>query len=309
LRKLKKYIILLIALAQLNTLTAQKKRLGLNLTKGQTYYQNMVANSTISQDVNGQKMIINASIFGTLAFNVTAIIDSIYSIDVQYEKLSMSMKMQNGSVDFNSEKNDVKDIFSTLLGALKNRPFYIKMNRVGKIKEVKNIDSIFINMFDKFPQLSEVQRQQIQGQLMQAYGEKAFKSSFEMVTAIFPDLPVQNGSTWVIKSQLESGMAANVVTTYELKESGEAYNMIIGNATIETADKDAYIQTNGMPLKYNLTGTMTSTIKIDKKTGWVIDSKTIQVMSGTAEIKDNPKMPGGMIIPMKSETEMTITSN
>ena len=74
-----------------------------------------------------------------------------------------------------------------------------------------------------------------------------------------------------------------------------------------TADKDAYIQSNGMPLKYDMSGTMSSEIKINRKNGWVIESKINQIIKGTAQIKDNPQMPGGMTIPMTLSNEMTIT--
>ena len=56
-----------------------------------------------------------------------------------------------------------------------------------------------------------------------------------------------------------------------------------------------------------MTGTMTSEIKINRKTGWVIESKTSQTIQGTAQIKDNPQMPGGMSIPMTMNNEMTVT--
>jgi hypothetical protein len=56
-----------------------------------------------------------------------------------------------------------------------------------------------------------------------------------------------------------------------------------------------------------MSGKMTSEIKINRKSGWVIESKINQTIKGTTQIKDNPKMPGGMTIPMTMINEMTIT--
>ncbi|HEV8504540.1 MAG TPA: DUF6263 family protein, partial [Chitinophagaceae bacterium] len=86
------------------------------------------------------------------------------------------------------------------------------------------------------------------------------------------------------------------------------YNLITGDGRIETLDKEAYIQVNEMPIKYNLSGSMVSTIKVDIKTGWVLESKIKHNIAGTAEIKDNPKIPGGMIIPMTLQMETTHSS-
>jgi len=127
-----------------------------------------------------------------------------------------------------------------------------------------------------------------------------------MVTAIFPDNPVNKGDKWTIKTNLESGMAALMTTEYEFTDLGSDYAMIKGNSVIETEDKDAYIESNGMPMKYDLTGSMISEIKVDKETGWIIEANINQEIKGDAYIKGNPQLPNGMKIPMIMKNEMTI---
>jgi len=62
-----------------------------------------------------------------------------------------------------------------------------------------------------------------------------------------------------------------------------------------------------MPVKYDMVGTMTSDIKIDKETGWVSSANIDQSISGTAYIKDHPQMPGGLSIPMTMNNKMVIS--
>jgi hypothetical protein len=305
---MKTIISLLLVFTLASSCQAQKQKLELNLIVGEIYSQNMTSKMTVNQNISGQQMNIGATIIGKTTYKVIGLEDTIYTIDVKYENLTMKMTLPNGEAEFSSEKSADTDIFSTLLGMMKTKIFTIKMSRSGRIYEVKNIESLFSGIFDKFPQLTEIQKQQIQGQLMQAYGEKAFKGNLEMVTAIFSNSPVAKGDKWVIKTQLESGMSAEMETTYELMDINDSRGIIIGNATIRTADKDAYIQSNGMPLKYDLQGTMIDNITIDLKTGWIIDAKLSQSIKGTAEVKDNPKMPGGMIIPMTINNEMIMTN-
>lgn len=286
---------------------AKKERLELNLTKGETYTQQMASSMSILQTINGQEVKTNMSVHGKMTYKVIDIQNSVYEIEVRYESLALKMSMPGGTMEFSSEKNDANDILSTLLGVMKNKPFLVKMTKTGKVNEVKNIENLFSDMFIKTPTLNEMQQKQIRQQLMQAYGEQAFKGNLEMCSAIFPDSTVAKGDKWVIKTKLASGMAANMETSYELKETEDTFYIISGISKIATADKDAYIQSNGMPLKYDMTGTMTSEIKINRKTGWVIESKTSQTIQGTAQIKDNPQMPGGMSIPMTMNNEMTVT--
>lgn len=305
---MKRLLILIFITSFFQTVFAQKQKLGFNLVVGKTYYQIMQSSSNIEQDIKGQKVSINLTISGQIAFKVTNLNDTIYDISVSYHQLAMLMKLPNRDVSFNSDNKDENDIFSQLLSAIIDKPFFIKMTTLGRIVEVKNIDSIFEEALDKFTKLSETQKQQMMGQLMQAFGEKSFKGNFEMITAIYSNNPVEKGDTWTTKTNLETGMAATLITTFELKDKVENYNLIIGNGNIETLNKDAYTQVNGMPAKYNLTGTLNSSLKVDNKTGWIIEGKIKELISGTVEIKDNPNLPGGMSIPMSISAENTYSS-
>ena len=286
----------------------QKQNLGFNLKIGQTYNHVMYSSSSIKQEINGQEINIDVTLSGRMAFKVTNLENTVYSMNVSYEQLAMTMKLPNGEMIFNSEKEDKTDIFSSMLGEIKGKHFLVKMTSNGKIVEVENLDFIFENLIDKFPTLTMIQKQQIKTQLKQAYGEKAFKGSFEMITAIYPNTAVAKGDSWEIKTLLETGFAATLTTTFELKDKTESYNLIVGKGKIITLDKDAYTQVNGMPTQYNLSGTMNSNLKVDPNTGWIIEAKVNQLIAGNVEIKDNPNLPGGMITPMSFEHVMNYSS-
>jgi hypothetical protein len=287
--------------------SAQKVMLQLNLEKGGIYSQNLVSNLSINESVNGQQINILMTIDGKMSYKVIEIQDNIYDMEVRYVSLNMKMTLSNVTAEFSSEKNDESDIMSSLLASIKDKPFMVKMTKSGKVNEVKNIDVLFSNMFDKLPQLNEAQKQQVMDQLKQAYGEKAFKGNIEMCSAIFSDAPVSRGDKWTVNTQLEAGMAAKMETVYELKEITDNYYQILGNSEIATADKDAYVESNGMKLKYDLSGTMISDIQIDKISGWVKHALINQSMKGTAYVKESPQLPNGLAIPMILGNEMTIT--
>ena len=303
---MKKIVSIAAVLLIITSCYAQKINLGLNLTKGQVYNQRMNAAMKIGQNINGMAMDINMSIIGSMSYKVTGIADSVYDLEVRYDSLAMKMSMPNGVMDFNSEKQDGNDIFSSLLAELKNKPFLVKMTKSGKVKEVKNIEEMFSGMFDKFPQLSDMQKQQLKSQLMQAYGERSFKGSIESASAIFPETPVAKGDKWTTNTTLESGFTANITSVYELKEIGDTYCIISGTASIATDNKGDYTEVNGMPMKYNMDGTMTSEIKVNRETGWVIESNITQSLKGSADVKDNPQVPGGMSIPMTIDIQTKI---
>lgn len=287
---------------------SQSTDLSFNLIKNKEYKQVSTSKVSVEQEINGQKINMIMTIGGTLTFLVKDKDKNGYDMDAQFEYLSMSMQMPQGTSEFNSDKNDENDFFSSLLGAMKNKTFGITMSKTGKITEVKNAEALWETLINQL-EVPEMAKEQVKAQISKAYGADALKGNIEMATVIYPDRPVNKGDKWKIDTKLESGMSALMTTEYEFVDVTSEYALIKGNSEIKTDDKEAYIQTNGMPLKYDLAGTMLSEIKVDKKTGWIIEAKIKQEIKGDAYIKENPQFPEGLKIPMIMQNEMTITDN
>jgi len=245
---------------------------------------------------------------GTALYLVKAVSHKDYEMEVKFDNLSMVIQLPQGTMEFSSNKNDKQDILSMLLAEIKNYTFPVRMTKDGKVTDVKNIDMLFESILNKFQQIPENQKAQIKAQLLKAFGAKAFKGNMEMVTAIYPDKPVNKGDSWVINTKLESGISANVTTTYKYSENSSDYNLIVGNSKLETADKNAYVKLNGMQMKYDLTGNMISEIKVDKMSGWIIEAKIKQDYHGDVYLKENPQMPDEMKIPMILKNDITFSN-
>ena len=300
-KKLLNFIILLIIITNCQ---AQQTNLSLKLKKGNVYKQITNSKMIITQDFGGQKMNMEMLLEGGMSYLVKKIYQGKYVMEVKYDSLSMSMQLPQGKMKFSSEDKNEQNIFSSLLTEMKKIPFEITMTKTGKVIDVKNIDSMFDSMFKKFSDIPENQLAQIKTQLMNAYGEKAFRGNIEMITAIYPNYPVRKEESWQINTKLESGMSGNINSTYSLTEKASDYYIIVGESNITTEDKDAYVQVNGMPTKYDLKGKMISNIKVDKNTGWIIEAKINQTIEGNVFIKNNPEMEEGMKIPMTINNQM-----
>jgi hypothetical protein len=292
----------------LNYCQAQKVDLSLKLKKGSVYSQVSTSKATIIQTVNGQQMNMQVNITGTMNYLVTDIKENVYNMEVKYKNLAMEMNLPQGNVKFSSDKPDEKDVFSTLFAGMIDKPFFVKMTKKGRIEQIKGIDSLFERLMAKFPQLSNEQKAGIRSQLMNSFGEKAFKGNMELMTAVFPDNPVSKGDVWKVNTNLASSVKAKVQSIYGFKGESNSNYTIHGDSKIATDEKAPYVETNGMPMKYNLTGSMTSDIKIDKESGWIVEARVNQEMKGNTQIKDSPKTPGGMTIPMTMKNETLVTN-
>ncbi len=286
---------------------AQLVSLALNLAKGETYYRTSTSNAAVTQTVNGQKNSTNTVISSRISFKVTGIRDTLYDMEVRYESLILKMKFPSGDLTYSSDNADFRDPSSAILAAFKNQPLTAVMTKSGNLVSISGISAIFDKMIAQYPGLDTDQKSQIRSTMEQSFGEQAFRSNYEMGAAIFPAIPVKKGVLWVSDSQLAGPAITEVHTIYELKDIADDFYHIRANSVINYPDRDVFKTTNGMPVKNNLNGIMTADIVVDKTTGWLKQSTIMQTINGITEIKDNPQLPGGLVMPVYMQSDITIT--
>jgi len=285
---------------------AQKVKPALNLTKGETYYSISIINSAISQSYNGQDISYNITMSAKTAYKVLDILDTVYSMEVSYKSIGMKMVSAQGSMDFNSDTPNPQDEASQVLAAMRDKPFLVNISKTGRVLAVKNIDKIMEQIFNSMPSMAAEEKVQLKNQFSQSFGEKAFKSNQEETMAIYPTVKVDKNDSWIIKTQFESAMDADIKTTYKLQDITNTNYIIHGDATVVTVSNKVN-QSDNMAATYALTGTIVSDIKIDKTTGWVSEAKLKEDISGNLNVQDGPQTPGGKVIPMKVHTDITTT--
>lgn len=306
---MRKNLMLFVLSAVLISCKSETTDLSLRLEKGKEYRQSMISESTIVQDFDGQEMKMEMNISGTMLYVVKEVNTDSYLMDCQFESLEMSMEMPQGSMSVSSASNDPNDIFSSMMKAMTNKNFEVVMSKTGKVIEVRNIEQLWDSTINAFEELPQMQREQMKAQLMNAYGDKALKGNIEMSTAIYPDYAVNLGDTWNVDTTLNSaGMAAKITTEYEFSQLESDYALIKGTSKINTDDNNDTIEAENLAMKFDLSGNMTSEIKVDNTTGWIIEATIKQEIKGDTFIEENPQMPEGMKIGMKLNSTMTVTN-
>src|ERR1700761_1989096 len=137
---MKKLLLVAIFLTYYVTCFAQKTTIALNLTQGNTYYMITNTNMAISQTINGQLQNVNSSLTAKMAFTVTAVMDTSYAMNVQYDRIGIQMNLPTGVMSFESDKKDHPDVFSTIMDNMTNKPFSIVMSKTGKVLSISNTE-------------------------------------------------------------------------------------------------------------------------------------------------------------------------
>lgn len=306
-----KRILSIVFIALLCNASYAQNKIELNLTKGKVYSNKMSMLMNIKQSVNNTEMNINMTVNCSTAYTVTEDKAGVYDIDVAYTALSMKTDMPGGkSMSFDSEKADEKDMVSSSLGLMKNKPFHMKMNRQGKVLEITNVSHVFSSMFEKFPNLSAEEKQKLQGQIEQSFGEKAFRNNMENMMSFYPQKPVGKGSTWTMSNNvISANVEMQMDNTYKLDEVTATQYVISGTSKMSSPNKDSYVEINGMSAKTAITGDVNGSMKINKKTGWIDESISNMSLKGVVSIKGNDKLPDGLTIPMEISGKVTVSAN
>jgi hypothetical protein len=306
---MKKLLTLSLLFIGINTY-AQKATLRLNLQMDSTYYLSTAADMDIDQLINGVHQKVTTTINGQLAHKVIAIRDTVYDLATSYKSLGMHMDVAGKLIDFSTGK-DKDDVVSKIMNTILDKPFIMTISNRGNILAIRNIDTLFKGMFAGFPQATEAQKAQFMTQMQQSFGEKSLKSNLQDAFVIYSKNPVGIAGTWVTNTTLEAGAAvAKTKTTYTLDSiTGDSY-LLHGAATVmpDKTKIPAYKASNGIPMRMlAMTGTATTKLKIDRKTGWITETNVSKNLKCTMQIKDTPQTPGGLTYPMTITAILKVT--
>jgi len=193
-----------------------------------------ISNTTILQTVNGQENKIATVLTYRIAFKVLAITDTVYKMEVRYQSLDMVVNVGGKAIEMDSKRNDKTDIASSITAAMMNKPFIILLTKSGKVRAIENVEKMIIGVFDSFPQIDPLRKEQIKNQFLQSFGGNVFKGNLEMETAIYPETTVVKNGKWTVNIKLESAFKANIRTAYQLTDMKSSYYQIRGEGTIIT---------------------------------------------------------------------------
>lgn len=303
---MKRSIVTKVLLFLVFSISIFSDKLELNLTKGSTYLQRISANSVIKQSVGEQTFDMTMGMTGLTAFEIKSIENSIYQIDVSYKELGISIDFFGSSIEFSSLKEDINDVTSKILKNMTNKKFSLKMNKSGKVLELKGIDNLYNDLFNGVEGISQEEKDEITAQMKNSFGEESFKNNLEMSTPIFSDKNVKIGDKWTSNTKVNSGFTLNLNSTYTLKNITPDSYIIELNSIINT--EDVYNNINGIFAKYDLGGIMSSILTIDKKTGWITSAKVTQDLKGSVFSKLSEEDLEPIESPFDMKTEMTISS-
>jgi len=273
-----------------------------NLEKGGVYPQNQTITSEQQQVINGIPQNLTTIVTTESDYIVTDIKDDIYHIDIVIKKMSNETKSAMGREVIVSDgpvSNPMNGLFKNMI----TYPIKITMSNKGEVLSFDNSDQL--EGLTEGIELPEMQLLQIKAAMIEEMSPEKQTSSYNQITRILPPSTVAIGDTWEQGIDISSIATFEAITTFKLESVTDDF-YTVSCASIIKSPKDATTDLMGVSAKYDLSGPLTGTYTIDRKTGWTKKAETQQELDGAILVEKSETIPQEMKMTIKSKTSTVI---
>ncbi|HEA22329.1 hypothetical protein LCGC14_1489290 [marine sediment metagenome] len=218
------------------------------------------AEQKIIQELDGASHEITNTIDGILEFKVLAQPDSAYALSLTFKDINLKMtsSIQGELMNVSAKMVNEDDMQSKIFSSLLNRPVQILLSKNGDIIEVTGGDSLVTTMAAASGLEDKFSLNMMKKSLEKEFGSEALSNSYEQMTFIYPNKPVQVGDTW--KNKYLGNLSAE--NTWTLEALSENDGSISGTANIT-------MNVVEMTTTMKLSGMQQTQITIDPSSGFI----------------------------------------
>lgn len=263
-----------------------------NLKKDQTYTVKQEAQQIITQELEGTSHVLTNNIDGVLEFKVLDEGESGYNIELMFKDLNMKMNssIQGELMHVKAKETIEGDMQSMMFNSILGSPVKMRLSKNGAILEVTGGDSLVTKMIAAAGLEDEFTKNMMRESLKKEFGSEALSDSYEQMTYIYADKPVEEGDTW----QNEYTGKLNTKNTWTLTEITDDNAKIGGTA-------DVIMKIKEPDVTMNLVGTQSTEITTDINSGFLIKMSVEGSSNGTSVMAQM----GNQEIPTKIQSTIT----
>ncbi|NVK26610.1 MAG: hypothetical protein HWE14_01135 [Flavobacteriia bacterium] len=304
------YTVLFAFVFGLSSLAQEKVTLRLTPHVGDEFVVSIDQRQVINQTVMGMEQIINQDQTLRMVYECTGNADGVIEMDATIDGVKMETSGITGEMSYDSDNPEAEPegealVYSAMIGSVLKAQF----DKYGALNELTGIDAIIDKVAAAFGFVEGSDYEMFKEEMANTISDETFKKDFGAAMLQFPKEELGVGDTWTQTSSFTAKILFNVETTYTVEEITKDSIILMAEGVLSTTSENSDpISVNGMELLYDLNGTQGGTIQVDRKTGWVTNSKIIQEVSGEIEMLPNDQLPDGMTWPMSITTVMTMTT-
>lgn len=284
-----------------------KVQLRLQLKKGQSYQQEMVTDQKISQTIQGRLLDMRQTIGMGFTYDVKDVrADGTAVVKVAYHSALLKQKGPMGTIQYDS-KNPPETVPAMAQGfaALVGQGFTMELTPEGTVTKVEGVDEMLAHIMKSIKAPDESIRATMEKKMKEQFGDEALKEIMEKMMAIYPDKPVGVGDSWRRKIVISKGFAMTIDNTWTLKSRRDGIAVVEVNSTVKPNANAKPLDMGTLRLQYDIGGKQQGEMKIDEATGWVIQAKMTQNLSGKVRAQGLGGVSDDMTWPISIESDIS----
>ncbi|MDD2195912.1 MAG: DUF6263 family protein [Bacteroidales bacterium] len=259
---------------------ANEVDLKFNLKKGDvTKYRTTIDQNTI-QTIGGMEQKVQMNQVFEYTIDVKDIANNgDFRTQITYTRVAINMVAGGMDMAFDSDDESTANPQFASFGALIGKSINATFTPKGKIIELDGVDAMIETMINELAGDNEAIKAQIGENLTQSFDNEKMKQMFGGSFIEYPAKPVKVGTKWTENLTINNQFTLNVINSYEVKGvDADFVNLDVTSTLATTPGNKSEMQ--GMEVSFNLFGTQSGTIKVEKKTGKVVESTVNQNISG-----------------------------
>lgn len=292
---------LLLCLQSLNP--AAQILLRYDLEAGKNYPTIFEVNQTIDQTIMGVDQHVDSKQTMEMDMVVGEVGGGLTEMDISYTRITVMQSSPTGELYYDSDDAGSNTADATLAySVLVGNGFRVSFDHQGHIQKVSGLELMIDRIIESMNITDPVEHRETKHVVKEQFDEDALSSQIQNSLAIFPDTNVSIGDTWKVDQSITSPFPMRVISSYLLTDYDDDFAYLSVKSEMDS-DETSPMENAGITMNISISGEQSGTIKVDRKTGMMVESFLKQMASGTIEMIS----PEAMTWPIKLETEVIVT--
>ena len=242
----------------------------------------MISDQEIIQTIEGDEQVTLQKIGFDIKYEVTGVDQAGNTwFDVVYVWILYEQDGPAGKISYDSS-NPPQVIPPAALGysALLGKGFSMKISSEGKVLEIEGLEEMYAAMLDALDIEDDETRTMMEEMLQQNFGEEALQNQANNCVIDFPEGTIQIGDSWTATAEISVMVSMLVESTYTLRALDGNMATIDVQSTIKPDPEAEMMEIGPIKIGYNLSGEQQGTVELDIETGWSMNTRMTQDLSG-----------------------------
>jgi hypothetical protein len=273
---------------------------------GDQYEWTHSSKQAVKQSIPGMgEMAIDITMDETMQWKVIELSTGGAKIEAHFDKLRVLTKSPMGEVNVDSE-GKADDTQTKVAKSLIGKKFSFTMTKRGSIENVEGTENLYSGL--NTLGLDEATLAAVKQSLEQTINPKMLEDNLETGFINYPENKIKPGDTWKSTTSRIMQFALQINNTWNFQKVEGSTATFNADGEIVSVDKEK-ISTlpNGMKTKADLGGRQAVVGKVNVKTGWPSEFKTLSEIKGKMVLLAGGMIPQDMDVPIEINTEATYT--